>query len=244
MEDRLNKTPNILLVEDNNINRRIMSRLLHNMDIIVVEAKNGEEAIEYAINENFSIILMDLLMPKLSGYETTKRIHELSELNKTTPVIAVSSDNYDVVTDKMIEYGINDVISKPLRKEVVEKIFSKYISKDVGTHIFNAKEFESFYKDKLLEEEIVTIFLSEKENDMNRLDKAFKSNDIEEIYESLHYMKGSFTYLKANKILQLTQKMLDLGKLEKLNEVILLKDTLYNNLDILYKELQVYKNKG
>lgn len=249
MED--NNEHNILLVENNSINRRVMTRLLQNMDIIVVEAKDGEEAVEYALKEKFTMIFMELFMPKLSGFDTTKKIRKLSVLNKNTPVIAVTSNDYDSVSDEMIECGINDVISKPLRKEEVEKVFNDYINKDISsksetsmdTLMFNVQEFESFYKDESLEKEIVQTFLDEKENDLNRINKAYNSKDLEQIYGSLHYMKGSFTYLKADKILKLTQEILDLSKLEKLNEVLLLKDAFYKNLDMLYIALNEYNNK-
>jgi CheY-like chemotaxis protein len=240
----------ILLVEDNHLNLRIMSRLLQGMGINITEAKTSQEAIKYAIEEDFSMIFMCIFMPEITGFETTKKIRELSKINKDIPIIAVSSNGYNSVTDKMIECGISDVISKPLKEDEVKDLFHKYIVEEtivstpasMNYTMFDVVEFESFYNDEVLQKEIASTFINEKESDLDRINKAFDSNDIEKIYDALHYMKGSFTYLKANNILKLTQQILDLLIAKKLGDVLLLRETFYQNYDVLFNELCFYIN--
>lgn len=254
MDIRNNKKNNkrrILLVEDNHLNLRIMSRLLQDMDTDVVGVNSSQEAVKYAVKEKFSIIFMGTFMPETRGCKTTKNIRELSEINKGIPVIAVTSNGNNIMTKKMKDCGVNDVISKPLKEDEVEKIFQIYPVEQITSKtqlsvdltIFNIQEFEAFYNDETLQQEILFTFIDERENDLERISKAFQSKDIEEIYNALHYMKGSFTYLKAKSILDFTQQILDLLKAEKLNDVLLLEEIFYQYYNALFKELKLYITK-
>jgi len=242
----------ILLVEGNHINLLIMSRLLQGMNVEVVEAKNGEEALKFAIEEDFSMIFMCGFMPEITGYNTTKKIRNHSVKNKDIPIIAVSSNSNNVLTDKMKDYGISDIVSKPLLKDDVESLFLRYsidnnpFYKRSSTvyKIFNVKEFESFYDDEGLKKEIINTFIAERDNDIKRIDEAFKTKNIDNIYSALHYMKGSFIYLKSQSLVTFTQNLLNLLKAKKLDEVMLLEKTFYKKYDLLFTELNLYiKNK-
>lgn len=238
----------VLLVEDNYLNLRIMSRMLNNMDIEVVEASTSQEAIKYAVNEKFSIIFICNFMPEIEGFKTARQICDQSVINKGVPVVAVVSNTTTLSNNKIIECGINKVISKPLIDDEVKAVFLEYKSsnKDVKAkpslefEMFNINDFDSFYNDPSLQREIVLTFINEKQNDLNRLNKSFESKDSKTIYETLHYLKGSFSYLKANKVLKLTQSMLDLIKADKLSEVLLLEKTFYEYYNKLYNELSIY----
>ena len=196
---KTNNKRKVLLVEDNHLNLRVMSKLLQTMGIFVTESSSGEEAIKNAIDKEFSMIFMCVFMPNNIGYDTTKKIRELSVINKNTPIIAVSSFSSGIITDEMVDCGITDITSKPLKEEELNKLFDKYIIEEVSLEfeIFNNEAFESFYSGDILKKEIISIFLKEKGNDTNRINKAFDSKDKDTIYEALHYMKGSFSYLKG-----------------------------------------------
>lgn len=238
----------ILLVEGNHLNIRIMSRMLQGMGVDVVEAINGEEAIKYAVEELFSMIFMCGFMPEITGYKITKKIRELSLINKNIPIIAVSSNRNNFLTDKMVECGISDIVSKPLRKDEIDVLFNKHMVKkanikgqvDFYFNIFDVKEFEAFYDDEELRKEVVQMFIDERDNDLERMNKAFKSNNIKKLYDALHYMKGSFTYLKAQNILTNTQNILDLLKVKKLGEALLLENLFFQKYDTLFEELNLY----
>ncbi len=242
---KTNNKRKVLLVEDNHLNLRVMSKLLQTMGIFVTESSSGEEAIKNAIDKEFSMIFMCVFMPNNIGYDTTKKIRELSVINKNTPIIAVSSFSSGIITDEMVDCGITDITSKPLKEEELNKLFDKYIIEEVSLEfeIFNNEAFESFYSGDILKKEIISIFLKEKGNDTNRINKAFDSKDKDTIYEALHYMKGSFSYLKANTILKFTQQILDLLLEEKLSEVLLMKKSFVKKYDLLIKELNTHITK-
>jgi signal transduction histidine kinase/DNA-binding LytR/AlgR family response regulator len=245
-----NRKQKILLVDDNNINRRVMGELLKGMYLDVTEAKDGYEAIELVKQESFNMIFMDIFMPGIDGYETTKRIRELDGTRGSIPIIAVTANDIDATREKMVEYGMNGVLSKPLRKDNLEKLLNEYFTSIIngaddlndGLKVFDKDEFELFYEEDFLRKEILNTFFQDKQNDLDRISNAFNSKECVTIHKALHYMKGSFTYLKATKILKITQQILDYTEDNKLSDVLLLEGPLLQNYDLLLKELEAYYN--
>ena len=109
-----NKQIKVLVVEDNAINQLLVSTILNLESFEVVVADNGKIAIDILINSDFDIILMDLMMPEMNGYDATEYIRKKLTDNKSTiPIIAVSADVSKDVKDKCKAVGMNDYISKP-----------------------------------------------------------------------------------------------------------------------------------
>jgi len=108
----------ILVVEDNKINQMITKKILNKMGLSCQVVDNGEAAVEKVRNENFSIVLMDIHMPGISGIEATKRIRAFDKKQTIFALTAVTLE------DKMQEFeeaGFDDIISKPFKQEDFEK---------------------------------------------------------------------------------------------------------------------------
>ena len=104
----------ILLVEDNAINQLLAQTVLAQFETIVTTAENGLIALDYYRENDFDIILMDLMMPELDGYQTTIEIRSLDDqVKKDIPIIALTADVTNSVITKCKEAGMNDYISKP-----------------------------------------------------------------------------------------------------------------------------------
>jgi osomolarity two-component system sensor histidine kinase NIK1 len=122
MSERLN----ILLVEDNLLNQRIVTFSLKKYNHEVIIANNGVEAIERFRENKFDIILMDIMMPVMDGLEATIKIREEEKLNnikKRTPIVALTANTMDNDRDKCISYGMDDFLSKPFDIEKLKIIF-------------------------------------------------------------------------------------------------------------------------
>ena len=115
---------NILLVEDNIINQKVANRSLTNQGAVVNVANHGKEALELLIMNRYDIILMDIQMPEMDGYEATKIIRtEMSEAISRTPIIAMTASALIADREKCLLAGMNDYITKPfLATELYEKI--------------------------------------------------------------------------------------------------------------------------
>jgi CheY-like chemotaxis protein len=115
----------ILIVEDNTINQHIVIKYLNKLNITNIDiANNGIEAINLVSNNNkYNIILMDIHMPVLNGYDTTK---QLRNLFITIPIIAMTASIFDEDINKCINIGMNDHLSKPFNLEDLENIINKW----------------------------------------------------------------------------------------------------------------------
>lgn len=246
IEEEPSNKAKLLLVDDNTINRKVMSQLIKNFDFDVTEAANGYEAIECVKKEHFDIVFMDIFMPGIDGYEATKRIRALPGISGSLPIIAVTANDVSLTKESSLEYGLNGVLFKPLSKEKLESLLAEYFPENSPvtdmSDIFNKEEFESYYDENLLRSEIVKTFLDDFDNDMTKIDEAFKSKDSDKIYAQVHYLKGSFTYLRANKLLDLSQKILDLCRDNLLSEAVEYESTFKESFELLRKELLKYSN--
>ncbi|KAA3611250.1 MAG: response regulator [Calditrichaeota bacterium] len=122
----------ILVVDDNNINVKLLDRTLTNNNFNVVSASSGKEAIEVTNTEKPDLILLDVLMPGMDGYETCKILKESNE-TKHIPVIFLSAKNETVDKAKGLALGAADYLTKPFDPvEIVARIHSHIaIRKDV-----------------------------------------------------------------------------------------------------------------
>lgn len=119
---------NILLVEDNLLNQRIVTFSLKKYNHEVVIANNGIEAIEYFREKKFDVILMDIMMPVMDGLEATVKIRKIeseSQIEKRTPIIALTANTMDNDRDKCISYGMDEFMSKPFDIEKLNSIFNE-----------------------------------------------------------------------------------------------------------------------
>ena len=103
----------ILLVEDNEMNRDVMSRLLSRRGYQVVFAEDGEAAIDQAMIEKPDLVLMDISLPKIDGYEATRRLRN-TEAGKDIPIIALTAHAMTSDREKAFQAGCSDFETKPV----------------------------------------------------------------------------------------------------------------------------------
>lgn len=112
----------ILLVEDNEMNRDMLSRRLALRSYEVVFAVTGEEAVQLAATSQPDLILMDLSLPVMDGWEATRRIRQAEE-GKATPIIALTAHALHSDRDRALAAGCNDFDTKPVdMKRLLSKI--------------------------------------------------------------------------------------------------------------------------
>ena len=106
----------ILLAEDNIVNQRVAARLLEKRGHSVVIVGTGREALSALRNENFDLVLMDIQMPEMDGFEATRAIREEeSGTNRHIPIIAMTAHAMTGDRDLCLAAGMDDYISKPIR---------------------------------------------------------------------------------------------------------------------------------
>ncbi|WP_214228538.1 ATP-binding protein [Pedobacter sp. B4-66] len=107
----------VLIVEDNPINQLLVIKVLQKRGYETVISQNGKIAIEKYKNEDFDIILMDLQMPEMDGYEATKFIRRMNSDKADIPIVAMTAHTIQGELEKCMAIGMNDYISKPFKPE-------------------------------------------------------------------------------------------------------------------------------
>jgi two-component system cell cycle response regulator DivK len=114
----------ILIVEDNDDSRELVVKVLKNKGYQLIEAADGEVAIEKAIAEKPDLILMDISIPKMNGYEVTKKLKSLEEFREI-PIVALTAHAMKGDREKVIVAGFEGYISKPINvRELPEQVRS------------------------------------------------------------------------------------------------------------------------
>lgn len=121
------KGKTVLVVDDNIMNIMIANIILKKYDVVVSEASNGEEAVNYLKNNECDLILMDLQMPVINGYEASEIIRQKLRLN--LPIIALTASNTEEEREKCFEVGMNDYLAKPFSEEQLLQTICVWIGK-------------------------------------------------------------------------------------------------------------------
>jgi PAS domain S-box-containing protein len=116
----------VLTVDDNQINQLVLDRFLKKWNVSFKQASNGKEAIELANKEKFDIVLMDLEMPVIDGYQASREIRQTSNFNSDTPIIALTASTRKEVEGNVYAAGMNDVMMKPFNPSHLHQLLMDY----------------------------------------------------------------------------------------------------------------------
>ena len=124
------KTYHVLLAEDNEINQRVVEQMLMDSPIKLTLAANGREAVELYRDIGADVILMDVSMPEMDGYEATEliRCHENEKQKNRTPIIALTAHVMSGDREKCLEAGMDDYLPKPVKMDALKKVLFKWIA--------------------------------------------------------------------------------------------------------------------
>lgn len=122
------KTIKVLVAEDNYINQKLISKLLLNKGYDITIVDDGQKVLDALEKDKYHIILMDIQMPIMDGYQATKliRAKEITS-GKYIPIIAVTAFAMESDRQKCFEIGMDDYISKPFNKDDFYKIIEKHL---------------------------------------------------------------------------------------------------------------------
>lgn len=120
LHNKVTKSLRVLLAEDEDIYQKIIESYVNSLDLELTIVENGRQCITKAEEQNYDIILMDIIMPEINGYEATR---EIREKGIKTPIIAVTSNTWAEDEITSIKTGMNDFLAKPFNaKKLAGKI--------------------------------------------------------------------------------------------------------------------------
>ncbi|MET0355560.1 MAG: response regulator [Cellvibrio sp.] len=118
----------VLLVDDNPANLQLASELLRGLNTHVVQASNGLQAIDACKTQQFDVIFMDIQMPGMDGFQTTRHIRELEKGIQRTPIIALTAHSLTEQKAELLISGMDDCISKPVSESQLAHIINRWTS--------------------------------------------------------------------------------------------------------------------
>jgi PAS domain S-box-containing protein len=124
MKKNFQRAFNILVVDDNDINRLIARKILESFGAVVTMAATGPDAITLIQSKDFDMIFMDIQMPGMDGYETTRAIRSLNFKN---PIIALSANAFNEHVQQSLEAGMNGHLTKPFTPQQIQQVVAKYL---------------------------------------------------------------------------------------------------------------------
>ena len=129
----------VLIVEDNEVNQRLLASMLEKRGIAYAVARNGEEAVNQYRDGDFSLILMDCQMPILDGYQASQEIRSIegtSACPLRVPIIALTAHALPGDREKCLAAGMDDYLSKPFSSAQLEKILTeRLLSQKAGSNL-------------------------------------------------------------------------------------------------------------
>jgi osomolarity two-component system sensor histidine kinase NIK1 len=121
----------ILLVEDNLLNQKVVTFNLRKKNYNVIAVADGKEAVEVYFNNKFDLILMDIMLPQMDGYEITKVIRDNEkQTNEHVPIIALTANALENDREKCLNAGMDDYLAKPFTALELYATMEKFLEKD------------------------------------------------------------------------------------------------------------------
>jgi len=204
MED-IGKRGKILVVEDVALNQLLMKTLLEDAGFDLVIADNGKMALDKMKGQVFDLVLMDLQMPQMNGFEATAAIRK--QLKSKVPIIALTADVTTVDLEKCKKVGMNDYISKPIDDKVLFKKIATYLNLKENTREIELSKKQSMEEGRITNldflrqltknnpdmiNEMIRVYLEETPQLLGKMKDALESKDWQVLRAAAHSIFPSF----------------------------------------------------
>ncbi len=247
------REPRILLVDDNDVNRKVASHILIKSGCKVIEAVDGFEAIEKVQISKYDLILMDIQMPEMDGIQATEEIRRL-KIKRCPPIIAMTAYSMEEDRERFIKAGLDDYIAKPIKANGLIHKVKQWVGYEpltggdrertpegVKDQVINQETLNQLakYGGQELIESALLDFEEEATELVRNTILHFKKNDFEKMRGELHTLKGNAGTLGVEKLstqAALIEKQLKENNFESLKEELI-------RLNFLFKEFkESYRN--
>ncbi|MCD6288824.1 MAG: response regulator, partial [Candidatus Hydrogenedentes bacterium] len=252
----------ILLAEDNRTNQIVASKILENLGYRADIVSNGREAVNALAREHYDLVLMDVQMPEMSGFEATAHIRDPNSavLNHDVPIIAMTAHALQGDREKCIDAGMNDYIPKPINAKDLARIIDSFTENASGVHIKTASSgrlstadtvfdraalLERVADDEELMREILNVFMQDVPRLIDDVKNAIKEGNPESVRRGAHTLKGASGSAGATALQRLAKKIEDAGADDNIERATRLAESLDETFETFKKVvLQTVENGG
>ena len=216
----------ILLADDNLVNQRLALRLLEKQGHTVQIAANGQEAVEAAARQSFDVVLMDVQMPVMDGFEATARIRRADELvGRRTPIVALTAHAMKGDRERCLAAGMDNYLSKPIQASELARVLATVASDAPAAPPEEAEAYRSepgvfdladalsrLEGDRELLRDVAGMFLSESQRLLQAVRAAVSASDARALQIAAHALKGSASTFSAGALVTAAWVLEQMGR--------------------------------
>lgn len=225
----------VLIVDDHPVNQKVLQLLLEYLGFPSDVSSNGAEAVELVKRTQYAVILMDVMMPEMDGFQATAKIREFEfATGRHTPIIAVTALSQEHVREQCLSAGMDDYISKPISKEILHMKLDHwmqltmtptpddYQSNAVAAldeYPIDRARLKLLYEMEDLEP-ILRLFLDVTETLLAELETAIGERNVVKVAHTAHELKGSSYAVSAREMAKLSLELEHAGEEERWSEAL------------------------
>lgn len=251
----------LLVAEDNPINQYYVRHLLEAAGHRVALAHNGQQAVELFQKESFDLILMDVQMPVMDGFQAVAAIRELEKsVGRHTPIVALTAHAGRDYELRCREHGFDEYVAKPFRAQTLNTIMAQLLPREAGV-VAESREPVSVESlpdvdldlaaivqnadgDPALVIEMASLFVSNSETFIRELVDSHAEGDAERLNRAAHTLKSPLGFFAETRLLELASELEKRALKEKMSSLATSVRTLVNQLQSLRSRLVILQERG
>jgi two-component system sensor histidine kinase/response regulator len=210
----------VLLVDDNVVNQKVATRFLERLGVTVTVANDGAEAVEIFTADSFNLVLMDLQMPVMDGFEATRRMRDFEGWRPRTPIVALTANAMTGQMERCLAAGMDGFLTKPLEIERLREAVAKHCADhrppaaseaqlverlleepaSATQHVNMAKLLALVDNDPLFLRELVEAYVQSAQQTLGELQQAERAADRSALARAAHKLKGASANLQFDRL--------------------------------------------
>jgi len=246
----------ILLAEDNVVNQKLAAKLLEKMGHSVTVVEDGKKALEAITGEKFDLVLMDVQMPTMDGFEATTIIRNQERTAGThTPIVAMTAHAMKGDREKCLQAGMDGYVAKPIDLQelyaTIDSLFPVTRGVDEQEPRYEGQEgiidrqalLERVAGDLDLLRELIDLFLDDSFRLDDRIQKAVASKDADDLERAAHALKGTLLNFEAKSAADIAQALETMGRNRDLTQTRNPASELQRQVQVVIAELKAMTNQ-
>jgi two-component system sensor histidine kinase/response regulator len=246
----------VLLAEDNLVNQKLACAILQKQGHNVTVAGNGRQAVLLYQQHPYDLVLMDVQMPEVDGFQATKEIRQLqTRLGQRIPIVALTAHASPADRQKCLAAGMDEYLSKPIRAKELYEVIEKQTGRPSGSSLSTglskpdngpidwAHAFETVGGDRNLLEDLIKVFLKDQSRMLASIEAAVELKDDKELRLNAHSIKGALTHLGGRESVAQAEELELMAQSEDLSQAAVLLDRFRDSLSEVTNEMKQFVSR-